>query len=126
MEAPALMPPDFSKDFILYTFATDVSNDSMLTLKNEEDVEILVSFMISTLKGGELNYTQVDRKYYIFYKYVNHFRPYLLNSKTKVIIPYVTIRNVLIQKELGEKRAHQMTTLQEYDLEINLANMVKG
>ena len=57
MEAPTLMPPDFSKDFILYTFSTDVSYASMLTQKNEEDAEILVYFMISTFKGAELNYT---------------------------------------------------------------------
>ena len=37
MEAPALMPPDFLKYFILYTFATDVSYVAMLTQKNEKD-----------------------------------------------------------------------------------------
>ena len=32
---------------------------------------------------------------------------------------------MLIQKELGEKRAHRMTVLQEYDLEIKPAKMVE-
>ena len=57
MEAHALMSPDFSKDFILYTFDTDVSYVSMLTQKNEEDTEIPTYFMISTFEGAELNYT---------------------------------------------------------------------
>ena len=43
-----------------------------------------------------------------------------------MIVPYATIHNVLIQKELGEKRAHWMTTLQEYDLEIKPTNIVIG
>ena len=52
--------------------------------------------------------------------------PYLLKSRTKVIVPYVKIHNVLIQNELGEKRAHWMTALQEYDLEIKPMNIVRG
>ena len=96
MDAHALIPPDFSKYFILYTFATDVSYATMLTHKNEEDIEISVSFTSSTFKGVELNYTQVENKAYVVYKFVKHFRPYLLNSKTKVIVPYPMIRNVLI------------------------------
>ena len=43
-----------------------------------------------------------------------------------MIVPYTSVLNVLIQKELGEKRAHWMTALQEYDLEINPVNIVKG
>ena len=41
-----------------------------------------------------------------------------------MIVPYVAIRNVLVQKDLGEKRAHWMVALQEYDLEINPAKIV--
>ena len=52
---------------------------------------------------------------------MKHFKPYLLKSITKVILPYATIRNVLIQKELGEKCSHWMPALQEYDLEIKPA-----
>ena len=56
-EALALMSPDFSKDFILYMFATEFSYAAVLTQKNHEDAEILISFMSSTFKGVELNYS---------------------------------------------------------------------
>ena len=82
--------------------------------------------MSSTFKGVELNYSHIDKKYYTVYKSIKHFRPYLLKSKMKVIVPYVAIINVLIQKELGEKRAHWMTALQEYDLDIKPGKIVKG
>ena len=36
------------------------------------------------------------------------------------------VKNLLVQKELGEKRAHWMTVLQEYDLEINPTKIVRG
>ena len=54
-DAHTLMPPDFSKDFILYTFATDFSYVAVLTQKNHEHVEISISFMSSTFKGLDLN-----------------------------------------------------------------------
>ena len=50
----------------------------------------------------------------------------MLKSKTKVIVPYAAVRNVYIQKELGEKRAHWMTAIQEYELEIKSTKRVKG
>ena len=111
VEAPALMSPDFSKDFILYTFATDFSYVAVLTQNDHEVTEIPISFMSSKFKGVELNYSQVDKQAYMVYKSVKHYRPYLLKSRTKVIVPYVAIRNVLVQKELREKRVHWMTTL---------------
>ena len=42
------------------------------------------------------------------------------------IVPYEAIRNVLVQKDLGEKRPHWMMALQEYDLEIKHVKIVKG
>ena len=57
MDAPTLMPHEFSKDFLLYNFATNFSYAAMLTQKNAEDTEIPMSFMSSTFKGAKLNYT---------------------------------------------------------------------
>jgi hypothetical protein len=36
------------------------------------------------------------------------------------------VRNLLIQKDIGEKRANWITTLQEYDLDIKPTKIVKG
>ena len=74
--------------------------------KNEEDADIPVSFMIPTFKGAELNYTHIEKQAYNVYKSMKNFMPYLLKSNTKVIVPYAAIRNMLIQKKLGEKRDH--------------------
>jgi hypothetical protein len=52
--------------------------------------------------------------------------PFLLESKTIVIVPYPAVRNVLVHKDLAEKRENWITTLQEYDVEIKRAKIVKG
>ena len=35
---------------------------------------------------------------YVVFKGVKHFRSYLLKSRTKVIVPYPAVRNLLVQK----------------------------
>jgi len=82
--------------------------------------------MSSSFKGVELNYPTVYHKEYVVFKAVKHFRSYLLKSRTKIVVPYLAIRNLLVQKELGEKRANWMTSLQEYDLEIVPTQIVRG
>ena len=49
---------------------------------------------------------------------IKHFRSYHLKYRTKVIVPYLVVRNVSIHKYLGVKHAHWVTTLKEYDMEI--------
>jgi hypothetical protein len=120
------MSPDFSKDFTLYNFASDRSYATVLTQKNSEDNEVPVAFMSSAFKGAELNYPTIDQQVYAVFKEVKHFRSYLLKSRTKVIVPYPAVRNLLVQKELGEKRANWVTSLQEFDLEITPAQIMRG
>jgi hypothetical protein len=121
-----LLSPDFSRDFILYTFASEIAFTIVLTQKNCEGDEFPIAFMISSLQGEELDYPKVEKQDYVIFKVVNHFIPYLIKSKTKVIVPYPTVRNLLVQKDLGEKRDNWITTLQEYDLEIKPAKIFKG
>jgi hypothetical protein len=120
------MSPYFSQDITLYTFASDHSYVAVLTQKNAEKNEVLIAFMSFSFKGIELNYPAVDRQAYAIFKAVKHFRSYLLKSRMKVIVPYPAVRNLLVQKELGEKRANWVTSLQEYDLEITPAQIVRG
>jgi hypothetical protein len=62
-----------------------------------------MAFMSSGLQGAELNYPEVEKHAYTVFKVVKHFRPYLIKSKTKVIVPYPVVRNLLVQKDLGRK-----------------------
>jgi len=51
-EAPSLMSLYFTKDFTLYTFASDRSYVAVLTQKNNDDNEIPISFMSYVFKGA--------------------------------------------------------------------------
>eukprot|EP00253_Pinus_taeda_P033132 PITA_33132 len=126
INAPSLATPNFSKSFILYTFASENSYATILTQANQEKAEAPIAFFSSNLQGVELNYSDVEKQAYAVFKAIKYFRPFLLKTHTKVIAPFPAVRNPLIQKDVGEKRANSITTLQEYNLEIKPASIVRG
>ena len=73
-----------------------------------------------------MKYPTIDKKAFAVFKAVKNFRPYLLISHTKIIVPHTTVRALLIQKEPGDQRGNWITTLQEYDLVIKPTKLVKG
>ena len=66
-KAPSLLSPDFSKDFILYTFASDISYIDVLIERNLQNYEVLIYFMNSNFKGAKLNYHEVDKNAFVFF-----------------------------------------------------------
>ena len=82
--------------------------------------------MSTGLQGAELNYPAIDKQAYAVFRVVKQFRPYILQNRTKVIIPHPAVRSLFVQKELGERRGNWVTALQEYDLEFKPDSIVKG
>ena len=80
----------------MYIFTSDISYAAVLTQWNQQNIEVPISFMSSNFKGVELNYHEVDKQDFVVFKDVKHFRPYLLKSRTKVIVPFPSVRNMLV------------------------------
>ena len=78
--SPSLMSPDFLKEFLLYTFATDTSYVAMLTQDNQDGDEVPISFMSAGLDEAQLKYSKVDKKAYVIFKAVKHLCLDLLKS----------------------------------------------
>ena len=125
-EGPTLKSPNFNNEFILYTFSFDHSIVVVLTQKNDDGDQFSVSFIRIGLQGVEVKYPTIDKQAFAVFKVVKHFPPYLLRSRDKIIVPHSTVRGSLIQKELGDIRGNWLTTLQEYDIEIKRAKLLKG
>ena len=100
------MSLDFSKDFFLYIIIVDTSYAAVLAQKNQDENELPISFMSVELEEAQLKYLEVDQHGFTVFKEVKHFSPYLLKSQIKVIVPYLAIKNLFIQKELREIHAH--------------------
>ena len=110
-EALTLRRLNFEKEFIIYTFASNTSYAMILTQKIDKADEFLVSFMSFNLQGVELKYQNVEKQGFAVFKVIKHFRPYILKSQTKVIVPHLVVRYLFFQKEMGERRENCMMTL---------------
>ena len=93
---PSLRIPYFEKDFIIYTFPSYNSLAVVLTQKGELGEEYLISFMRTGLQGVELNYPVLDKQTYAMFKVIKQFRPYILRSRTKVIVPHPVVRSLFV------------------------------
>ena len=94
--APSLGSPNFENDFILYTFALDNSLATILTQKGELGNEYLISFMRAGLQGAKLNYPVIDKQAYEVFKALKQFRSYILNNRTKFVIPHSVVRSLFV------------------------------
>lgn len=56
---------------------------------------------------------------------VKKFRHYILRNKVYAIVPDPTVKLLMLQNELGERRAKWVTMLQEYDIEIQPMKLVR-
>ncbi len=124
--APALNIPNFSNHFILYNLAFDTSYAAVLTQINDQNIDAPISFFSSNIQGAELNYSEVENQAFTVFKFIKHFRSFLLKTHTKIIALFSAVRQLLNQREVGEKRANSVTTLQEYDLDIRPTKIFKG
>ena len=55
------------------------------------------------LPGAKCNYPAIGKQAFAIFKAVKLFWPYLLRSHTKIIVPHLAVKSLLIQKDLGDK-----------------------
>ena len=106
INTPALSTPNFSNHFILYALVSASSYAAVLTQINDQNLEAPILFYNSNLQGAELNYSEVEKQVFAMYKAIKHYRAFLLQAHTKVIVPFSAVRQLLVQSKLGEKRAN--------------------
>lgn len=126
INAPSLTTPNFYDPFILYTFYSENSYAAILTQANQDKAEAPIAFFSSNLQGAELNYSDIEKQAYVVSKVIKHVRPFLLKTHTKIIVPFPAVRNLLVPKDMGEKRENWVIALQENEAEIKPENIVKG
>lgn len=53
----------------------------------------------------------MQKQDFTIFKSVKHFRTFLLKNNTQVIFPFSVMRQLFVQKELGEKRENWVTVV---------------
>jgi hypothetical protein len=124
--APVLVSPNFSRDFIIFSFSSKDTIAGVLLQKNDQGDEQPIAFMSKNLRDSELNYTIMEKQAYALVKSLKHFRTYVGYNKIKAFVPYPAVKDVLSQQDCLGSRGKWVSQIQEYDLEIKPTKIIKG
>jgi hypothetical protein len=125
-EAPVLINPDYSKDFLMFSFASYDILATVLLQKNDQGQEKPITFYNRALRDTELWYTIMQKKAYALVKALKSFRVYVLHSKIIAYVPSASVKDILIQPDMDGKRGKWISKILEFDLEIKPTKLIKG
>jgi hypothetical protein len=118
--------PDYSKEFMIFYFATFDTLVVVLHQKNTERLEHLISFFNRALRDEELRYDFMEKQEYALFKSLKDFRIYVLHSNIVPYVPSASMKEILIQHDIDGKRSKWISKIMEFDLEIKPTKLVKG
>ena len=98
-KSPVLVSPDYTKDFMIFSFASEDTIAGVLLQKNIEGFEQPIAFMSRALQNSELKYTIMEKQAYALVKSLKHFRTYIRYSKVIGYVPHTTVKVILSQKD---------------------------
>ena len=125
-EAPVLVSPYFTIEFLTFSFASEDTLAVVLLQKNKDGIEQLIAFFNKTLRYSELKYSIMDKQSYSLVKALKFFRIYVLHSKFISYVPNAAVKYVLTQADSEGKRGKWIAKIMEYDVDIRPTKLVKG
>jgi hypothetical protein len=125
-EAPVLVSPDYSKDFLIFSFASFDTVVVVLLQKNDAGLEQPISFFSRALRDAEVRYDIMEKQAYALVKALKYFRVYVLHSKIIAYVPSASVKDILIQPDIDGRRSKWIARILEFDLEIKPTKLVKG
>ena len=116
-EPPILIPPDFSKPFLVVTDASDFAiGGAILQVSNGKEHPI--RYWSRTLQPAERNYHTTEKEALAVVQCLKQFRNYILGSKTILFTDHQALKQVLTNPRPMGRIARWVSTIQEYDFEI--------
>jgi hypothetical protein len=125
-KAPVLISPDYSKEFLILSFASFDIVAAVLLQKNEEGQEQPIAFFSKALRDAEIRYEIMEKQAYALVKALKAFKIYVLHSKITAYVPSASVRDILVQPDIDGRRGRWIAKIMEFDLEIKPTKLVKG
>jgi hypothetical protein len=125
-EAPMLANPDYTKEFLIFSFSSEHTIGAVLLQKNDEGFEKTIEFFSISLRDVELRYDILEKQAYAMVKSLKGFKTYVVHSKVIAYVPTNVVKEILVQPDSDRKRGRWLAKIQEFDLEVKLTKLVKG
>ena len=77
-EEPVPVSPEFTKFFLIFSYASDHTIAGVLLQKNSQGAKKPIAFFGKMLRDGELKYDIMEKQAYALFKSLQDFRVYAL------------------------------------------------
>lgn len=114
---PILQYPDFSKEFVVTTDASQFAVGAILS-QGPINSDKPISYASRTLNPAEINYSTIEKELLAIIFAVKSFRPYLFGRKFKIVTDHKPLTWLFSLKEPNSKLIRWRLLLSEYDYEI--------
>ena len=94
-QAPVLISPDFTKEFYIFSFASEHTLAAVLVQKNDLGQEQPISFFSRALRDAPLNYKIMEKQALALVKALKDFRVYILHSHIIAFVPHTIVKDIL-------------------------------
>lgn len=111
---PILQYPDFNREFILTTDASNVALGAILS-QGIVGSDKPISYASRTLNESELNYSTIEKELLAIVWATKYFRPYLFGRKFKIITDHKPLQWLMNVKEPNSRLTRWRLKLSEYN-----------
>jgi len=125
-EAPVLISTDYSKDFLIFSFASFDTVVVVLLQNNDAGLEQPISFFSRSLIDIEVIYDIMENQAYALVKSLKAFRVYVLHSNIIAYVPSTIVKDILIHRDIDRRIRKWISIILEFDLEIKPTKIFKG
>lgn len=115
---PVLQYPDFTKEFLLITDASQEALGAVLSQGTLGKDDRPVAYASRTLNSAEKNYSTTEKELLAVVWSVKYFRPYLWGRHFKVVSDHRPLRWLMSLKDPGSRLTRWTIKLSEYDFEV--------
>lgn len=113
--ALVLITPNYTQDFILFSFASEHTMASVLMQKRDQ-LENPIAFFSGIIRDVALRYNIIEKQALAL----------ALHSHIIAYVPNAAVKDVLVQTNPEGRQRKWITAMLEYDLEIKPTKLIKG
>jgi hypothetical protein len=110
-EAPVLASPDYTKEFLIFSFTSEHTIAAVLLQKNDEVFEQPIAFFSKSLRDAKTRYKILEKKAYTMVKYLKSFRTYVPHSRIIAYVPTSSIKDILVQLDNDCRRGRWLAKI---------------
>ena len=122
----ALTSPQFDREFIIFSFASEHTIAAILLQKDDQGCEKPIAFFYKALRDASLKYKIMEKQAFALLKSLKDFRVYILHSHIISFVPNAIVKDILTQNDPKGKRGKWIVVILEYAIEIKTTKLIKG